>query len=104
MQDSRRDKAEEAGNLPKWPLQMLSQDEQEGLLRLSVFPLAITMDMATCVLPSTCKLQFCCCCCSAEAFALLLLMLPMLMVLFPELPVLLLLLLLVNGWDTRFDA
>lgn len=57
MQDNRRDEAEEAGGLPKWLLKMLSQDEREGLLRLSVFPLAITMDMATCVLPSTCKPQ-----------------------------------------------
>lgn len=52
--------AEEEGPLPKWLLQMLSQDEREGLLRLSIFPLAITMEMATCVLPSTCNSSTCC--------------------------------------------
>lgn len=71
MQDSCA--AEEAGALPKWLLQMLSQDEREGLLRLSIFPLAITLEMATSVLPSTCKprcadaaaasVACCCCCC-----------------------------------------
>ena len=60
MQDSSAE--EEAGALPKWILQILSQDEREGLLRLSIFPLAITMEMATCVLPSTCKSSYCCCC------------------------------------------
>ncbi|DBB00250.1 TPA: hypothetical protein ACH3X1_014079 [Trebouxia sp. C0004] len=44
--------AEEAGQLPRWLLQVLSQDERTGLLRLSIFPLAFTMDMATSVLPS----------------------------------------------------
>ncbi|KAA6419179.1 MAG: hypothetical protein FRX49_10919 [Trebouxia sp. A1-2] len=44
--------AEEAGQLPQWLLQVLSQDERMGLLRLSIFPLAFTLDMATSVLPS----------------------------------------------------
>ncbi len=48
--------AEEAGQLPHWLLQVLSQDERTGLLRLSIFPLAFTLDMATSVLPSICKL------------------------------------------------
>ena len=48
--------AEEAGQLPQWLLQMLSQDERTGLLRLSIFPLAFNLDMATSVLPSMCKL------------------------------------------------
>lgn len=48
--------AEEAGQLPQWLLQVLSQDERMGLLRLSIFPLAFTLDMATSVLPSICKL------------------------------------------------
>lgn len=48
--------ADEAGQLPQWLLQMLSQDERTGLLRLSIFPLAFSLDMATSVLPSICKL------------------------------------------------
>ncbi len=48
--------AGEAGQLPQWLLQVLSQDERTGLLRLSIFPLAFTLDMATSVLPSICKL------------------------------------------------
>ncbi len=49
--------AEQAGQLPHWLLQVLSQDEHTGLLRLSIFPLAFTLDMATSVLPSICKLK-----------------------------------------------
>jgi len=48
--------AEEAGQLPQWLLQVLSQDERTGLLRLSIFSLAFTLAMAASVLPSICKL------------------------------------------------
>ena len=47
---------EEDLQLPKWLLQSLSPDERAGLLLLSIFPLAITLDLATCVLPSTSKI------------------------------------------------
>ena len=53
MQDSSA--TDGAGAFPSWLLQILSHDEREGLLRMSILPLAITMEMATFVLPSTCK-------------------------------------------------
>ncbi len=53
--------AEDVGQLPQWLLQMLSQDERTGLFHLCIFPLAITLDMATCALPSTCETNFLLC-------------------------------------------
>ena len=47
--------AEDVWQLPRWLLEVLGPEEQAGLLRLSILPLAITMEMATCVLPPTCK-------------------------------------------------
>ena len=55
---STQPEAEDAGQLPQWLLPLLSPDERLGLLRLSIFPLAITLDMATCVLPSTCMIMY----------------------------------------------